>query len=318
MPTLPNAAYPCTQQELYSCADTIYANALAEIAALAAYKAKYTVPFLDGLKTNVVTAKNLPDEEMRNTVSETLRLELIPLNNTCCNNFQLLKGYINDSYAKNFHETKYEAAGSTKYQNAAHYNWENTVGLNTAMKNFIAAEAATLAVNLAGDPNMPPTFLTKVKNDSDAFDAKYNAFKLARESSSETAAKINANNSVYSELISVCDDGQRVFSSDEAKKKLFTFAVVKNIISPPGSASLKVTIKRQADNTPVSFAQVTIKSAAGIPITLQTDVAGVAVFHNIDPADYNGTVNPPAPLNPKDFIKEVNTGTNARSDVFVS
>jgi len=313
---LPQAIYRCTQQALYSIANTIYANCKTKLAQFAAYKAKYTVLYVDGLIAAVTAAKNIPDEEMRNSAFETLRVELVPLNDTCKENFQLLKGYINDSYVEEQHKNKYEAAGLTMYNGASGENWEMTVGMNTAMKNFTGAEGAVLAVNLDGDPNMPPAFAVKIKTDSDAFDLKYDAFKLARQTADETAAKITANNNVYTKLMTVCDDGQRIFANDEATKKMFVFETVKALISPPGSAGLKVTVKKSSDNSLVQGATVTIQAAGGVPVSVLTDADGVALFKNLDPSDYNGTVTSPA--GNATFVKEVNTGTQARKEVFIS
>lgn len=314
MPQEPKANYPCTQQALYSIADTIYGNLEAQLLKFSAYKAKYTGAFITALKNKLTAAKNIPDEEMRNSAFEVLRLQLIPLNNKCAANFQLLKGYINDAYPKDQWETRYEAAGQTYYRNAKDENWEMMVGVNTAMKNFINAELA----NLTANNNMPAAFKNTVTADSNAFDLKYSAFKIARQTSDETAVKINANNGVYASVVSVCDDGQRIFADKEDTKKMFIFDVVKAIVSPPGSASLKVTVKKASDNTPVPQAVVTIQMAEGVPITLTTDATGVVQFQSLDPADYNGNVVPPAPLNPKTFVKEVNTGTNARTEIFVN
>ena len=316
MPTLPQAIYRCTQQALYSIANTIYANCKIKLAQFAAYKAKYTVVYVDALIAAVTAAKNIPDEEMRNSAYETLRVDLVPLNDTCKENFQLLKGYINDSYVEAQWKNKYEAAGQTMYNGASGENWEMTVGMNTAMKLFVSAEAAVLAVNLDGDPNMPAAFALKITSDSNAFDLKYDAFKLARQTADETAAKITANNNVYTKLMTVCDDGQRIFANDEATRKMFVFEAVKLIVSPPGTAGLKVTVKKASDNSLVQGATVTIQAAGGVPISLITDAEGVVIFPNLDPSDYNGTVTSPA--GNATFVKEVNTGTQARKEVFVS
>ena len=310
----PKEEYPCTQQALYSIAGTIYDNGILNITAFTNYKGKYTIPYFNGFKANVTTAKNIPDEEARNSAFQVARLQLIPLNDTCAGNFQLLKGYINDAFPQAEWNTRYEAAGQTSYRNAEHENWEMMVGVNTAMKNFITANLTAL-LGVAGD-NMPPAFQATVTADSNAFDLKYAGFIAARQTSDETAAKITANNKVYGELVTVCDDGQRIYSKNEPMKKMFVFETVKALISPPGSASLKVTAKR-LDNTLIAGATVTIQAAGGIPITLLTDENGVALFNGIDPSDYNGTITATG-LTTATFVKEVNTGTNARLEIIMS
>ena len=88
------AEYPCTTQELYSVGNTIYENTLGRLADFTALKAKYTAPFIDGLKLKIEEAKALPDEEMRNSIFQTLGVELKVLEDKCCENFQDLKNYI--------------------------------------------------------------------------------------------------------------------------------------------------------------------------------------------------------------------------------
>lgn len=314
------AEYPCTGQELYSIGNTIYDNVKANLAAFALLKAKYTVPYVDGLILNITNAKALPDEEMRNSVFQTLGVELEKLEEKCCENFQDLKNYIDDSYEDNLHKIKYDAAGAPKYEAAKAGNHERVAGLNADMIAFIAAESATLLVNLDGDPNMPGTFEAMVIADSKAFDLKYAAFKLARQTTLDTNKKVTANNSCFKEIMSTCDDGLRVAAKSvdpPGMTKLFTFKTVKDIVSPPGSASLKITCKLAVDGSVLAGVDVAIQAAGGTLLTLKTDANGVALFEKIDPADYNVTISGtgiPAPIT---FIKEVNTGVQARKEVLV-
>ena len=52
-------------------------------------------------------------------------------------------------------------------------------------------------------------------------------------------------------------------------------------------------------------------------ITLVTDAAGVVLFENIDPSDYNVTITGAGIAAPITFIKEVNTGVQARKEVLI-
>lgn len=314
------AEYPCTTQELYSIGDTIYANVKAHLAAFALLKAKYTLPYVDGLKLKISNAKALPDEEMRNSIFQTLGVELKKLEDTCCENFQDLKNYIDDSYEDDLHKIKYDAAGGPKYEAAKAGNHERVMGLNSDMKAFINTESATLLVNLDGTANMPAGFELQVKTDSDTFDLKYDAFKVARQTTVDTNKKVKANNDCFKEIMSTCDDGMRVAAKSDDPSgmgKLFTFKVVKDLVSPPGSASLKITIKLAMDGSALAGVDVTIQAAGGAILSRTTDATGVVLYEDIDPADYNVTISGtgiPAPIN---FIKEVNTGTQARKEVLV-
>ena len=151
---------------------------------------------------------------------------------------------------------------------------------------------------------------------SDSFATKYSDFKAARQTSVDTSAKVKANNLVNKEMMDICDEGQRLFAEDAEMKKLFVFSVVKSLVSPPSSASFKLSVKKTADNTVVAGAAVTIQMAGGVPIVTNTDADGVAMFEKIDPADYNVSVVAPSFVT-MNFVKEVNTGTDARKEVFL-
>lgn len=307
------AEYNSTQQELYSITETICDNASvpAILAALVAYKAKYTPAFITAIRDAVTAAKLLPSEEERNEAFQEKRVELIPLAQTCRDLFIDLKGYIIDAWPEAQHENKFEAAGQANFS-AGEENWEEVVGLNTAMKNFITNNDAQLTT----PGGMPATFTTVVTDASDNFDVTYGEFKVARQTAVGTAEKVGANNAINARVNALCADAQKVFKNDAERKKLFTFSVVKDLISPKGSASFKLTVKATGTNLPVADATVTIQTAGGTPLVLRTDVNGVVVYEDIDPATYNckveGTGFPT--LN---FVKDVNTGVQARKEVTV-
>lgn len=310
MANTPKADYPSTMQELYSIADTMYGNLTDNLVDFAAYKAgKYTAAFVTGRKAAVTTAKNLPDEDMRSSIFETLRAELLPLRETCTNLFYDLQGYINDGFPQAQRKIKYEEAGQNYVADSLKNNWEKCVGLNTAMKAFVVTYNAELTAGF-----MPATFAASVTTASNNFDTKYDAFKAARQTGVATGAKITANNGVFDNLKDLQSDAEKVYRNDAEKQKLFNYRTVKDIVSPPGSASLKVTLKRKGTNEPVPNANVTIQSKTGTPKNGKTDADGVVIFDNIDPDDY--TVIVVADGFPNfNVIKEVNTGTAARLEM---
>ena len=170
--------YRCTELELYAIAELAYNNLQTDLAAFAAKKAKYTLLYLTTLRASRTAAMALPDEEQRNETHQTLKslleTNLLP---PILDNFNDLKGYIKDAWPTEDPEPRYEAAGGTKYAKAAAKNWENVVGLNTAMQQFIAANNAVLTT----PGGMPAPFVTKVGTDETNFNAKYALFVAARE-----------------------------------------------------------------------------------------------------------------------------------------
>jgi hypothetical protein len=309
MPKTTTPNYDSTQQELYSIADTMYAS-LEKPSNLAAFEAKkpgkYTPAFILGLKAKKTAAFNLPDDDQRNSIFETLRVELTGLNAICCQNFQDLKGYIHDGFSKDQWKIKYDEAGMTVYESASHNNWENTTALNKKMNDFILLYPTQLTTGF-----MPDTFATQVSHDKDKFALKYAALKTARETSTATGAKITADNLVYTDLQNLQNDAHIVFRNNPDTLKEFMFSVVKNIVSPPGSASLGIDLIEEGTNLPVANAKITIQSATGIAITQTTNDQGQTDFPKIDPDNYKVLIQPIDKPEIK-LVKEVNTGVSAR------
>ena len=284
-------------------------NLKADIALFAAKKAKYTLIFVNGLYDLRTAAMGLPDEEARNGVHQILKNQLPGLVTPVRDNFNDLKGYIRDGWPDEDPQPRYEAAGLVKYNNIGTNNWENVVGLNESMIQFIADNTATLT--LPG--GMVGTFAQKVQDDSDAFDAVYEPYLTSRETATARAAKITANNKLYEAVMDFFKDGvEMVFRNDAEAKKRYTFSALKDIVSPPGSASLKILGKTAADVL-LANKPVTIKKEGSAAITSTLGVDGIKVFDNLDPGKYTGTIEVDGVLIP--FKKEVDTGVDARVTV---
>ena len=314
MPTTPTAEYHLTQQELYSIADTIY-DSLEVPANLLKFQAKkpgkYTPAFILGLRNNKTTAFNLPDDDQRNSIHETNKIELTELMLTCCGNFQDLKGYIHDGFPKAQWTVKYDEAGMTVYDQASHKNWEQVVALNKKVNDFIVAYPTQLAAGF-----MPVTFGADCTAATTAYNLKYAAFKTSKETGTGTGAKLTADNVVNTNLQDLQNDAHIVFRTDGEALKLFMIAEVKNIVSPPGSASLGIDLINAGTNIPEANAIITIQSATGRAITLTTNAEGKVDFPRLDPDNYRVNIQPvgkPA-IN---LVKEVNTGVSARLKVTI-
>jgi hypothetical protein len=307
------ANYHCTELELYAIANLLFNNLEADLAAFAAKKAKYTLLFVTGLRTKRTNAMAQPDEEARNVTHEVLKnkleTEFLP---PVLDNFNDLKGYIKDAWPTEDPEPRYEAAGGTKYAKAQAHNWESVVGLNTAMVSFITANNATLLA----PGGMPVGFKAGVQSDETDFNTNYASFLAARETGVAREAKVNANNLLFADMADVMEDGaERVWRNDAAKQKNYTFSYLKDLVSPPGSASL--TVKAQnAGFIPQAGKTVTIQKAGFAAIVVPTDVTGAAVFLNTPPGKYSGQIDDGAG-GITNFEKEIDTGVNARITVTI-
>ena len=313
------ANYHATELELYAIAELGYNNLETDLVAFTAKNTKYDAAFVTALRQTRTDAMALPDEEARGAEHEILRNKLVnEFLPPVLDNFNDLKGYIKDAWANEDPKPRYEAAGGTKYATAAHNNWEDVVGLNDSMTSFITANAVLL-----DDPGgMPGTFEVKVTTDANNFATNYATFMQARETGVARGEKVTANNLLHEELMNVLEDGaERVFRNDAAKQKNYVFDTLKDIVSPPGSASLRALVLRN-DDTPVEAANVTIRlhnaedpGVVAPPITVITDAQGVALFENADPGRYDGSATSSEGSVTVDFTKEIDTGVNARVTV---
>ena len=120
---------------------------------------------------------------------------------------------------------------------------------------------------------MPPTFLA-------TFDTgKLNFFKLhpdfldsEEKARQDAEAKINANNALYANLISMFLDGQQIYRYQEAIRKQFIFDQVLLLIDGAGTAGVRGTVTDLV--TGLVLAGVTIKLMPG-NYTGTTDTDGI-------------------------------------------
>jgi hypothetical protein len=210
----------------------------------------------------------------------------------------------------------YNSAGMAHYEKAAKGNWVELKGLNDDMNTFLANTAHVTALELL--LNMPTTFPADVIGVTDTFGTLYTSFITAKSTTTAKNEKIAANNVLFHLLMGVCDDGKIVYINDAGQVKLFTFDDVKHLLSPAGSASFKLTAKVAVLLTAIKNLPVTIQSKTMPAITVDTDVNGVALFTHVDPDNYTVTVGGAImPFIVQSFKKDVDTGVDARSEVFM-
>ena len=302
--------YDCTMQELYSKTELGWSNCKTQIADFTLKKAFYTALYCDGKIADIAAARLLPEDELRSLPSINLRNDLVELNTPCLDNNQDLKSYIDKAYPVATRNSNYLAAGGTYYRKASNENWENTVGMNDAMIAFINLEEANL---LAGN-NMPATFKVKVKADALAFKTKYDLFKPASETGTATNAKIKANNLIDADYKEMLKDGKNVYRHDATNFDLFVDEKLLALVSPPGSASLSLTILKDDDSLPAEGAKILLQKASTPPINLLADATGGASQASIDPGVYKVLIDFPG-YTQYQGLKEVNKGVNARQTI---
>lgn len=273
MADIVNKDYPCSQKDLYSVLETAWGNNGVHLARFTAFKALYTLLFKTSALSAVAVAKALPDDDARSGASELLHIGLVNMGKICLQNFQFLKSYIDTAFTDPaVQKVQYVIAGQNSYRDASRQDWESMVSMNTSAKNYLAN--AGNVTSLTANNNMPAGFVATQKTASDNFDLQYANFKMAEETSVETANKIKANNLCYHAGISMLKDAQVIFMNEPEILTKFVFSNLLALINPP-VAGIKGNIKEAVTNAVVPNVVLTAQKEGGVAQAIEVDVDGV-------------------------------------------
>jgi len=234
-----NRFFNCTQQELYAVCTLGWESCSQHLAKFSSFKPKYTAAFIEAKKAEISETTNMHDSYQRASVTELMRLSLKEQANLCVKAWRKLQLHIQEAWPAEQHKIRLKSAGQAYYSAAYNYSWEACQGLMNSASTFIKANAEVLT---AGD-NMAPAFVEE-------FDALYKSFSQAyqqyldggKKAGIKTDEKLNANNHLHKELMSMFRDAKAIFSGQAAMEKLFTFEQVLLQVSGPGVAGIKGTV----------------------------------------------------------------------------
>lgn len=250
--------YNCSEQELYTICETAWTSCNQYLNRFSAFKPKYKQELIDDRLAAINAARELPDEQQRNEKYESTNVLLKKEARIACDKWQLLKRYIADAYEQDLHKSKWEAAGFNYYEKAANNNWDSVKGLMTSGLTFINNNLGELTAN----DNMPPAFPAQFENAKTDFEKRHQTFIQAEEESSTgQETKMNANNSIHSDLMSMLLDGQEIFKNEESICKQFVFADLLYLASGSGTAGIKGVVVVQLTETPIQGAKISIDNA---------------------------------------------------------
>jgi hypothetical protein len=279
--------YNCSQEELYEICKTGWNSCSEFLPDFNNLKPKYTTPFITDKLNNVELAENLPNEQQRNEVSETLRIQLAAQNVLQLAIWQKLKRYIIDAYPQEIQKPKLEAAGQNDYAKAANENWQSANALYKQGLKFINDNFTTLTDN----DNMPPTFKTTFEDGKTEFDKLHQKFIDAEENQKVQAnEKLEANNLIHNQLMSMFLDGQQIFLNKPAIKDQFTFDKVLELISGVGTQGIKGKITNDQNTLPIPEATIAIKNST---LTTTTDSQGSYHIYQMAQGTYIALIQAP-------------------------
>jgi hypothetical protein len=253
--------------------ETAWGNFGLHLARFTAYKPLYNLALKTSSLAAITSAKALPDDDARSGSSVVLRIGLVALGKTCLQNFQFLKGYIETAFVgKELQDAQFVIAGMNYYSGAANEDWEKMISMNSSAKNYLALPANVTA--LTANNNMPAGFVATQKLASDNFDVQYANFKMAEETSVETANKIKANNLCYHAGMQMMSDGQKIFMNEPEILTKFVYSNLLALINPP-VAGIKGNIKEAGTNAVISNATLSVQKDGETAQSLTVDVNGV-------------------------------------------
>lgn len=225
--------YPCSQADLYAVCRIGWNSYAENQTDFETFNTIYTAAYGTDAIAEVDAALNLPGFQERDEAQETFHIQMTEAHAVAILKWKTLRSYIKHAFPPELQKPKIESAGYDHYTKAANKNWAETQLLMNAGQHFIDNNTAELTTG-----GMPATFAAEYATATSDFLTLYDRFTDAEQDSQEaTDTKINANNAIYSKLISMFEDAQIIFENDPSKRERFVFAQVYAMITRPGGGS---------------------------------------------------------------------------------
>ncbi len=270
----PQAAYGCSQQDLYTLVQVGWTSYNQYLPSFEAHSLNYDAQRSVTALTTLETVRLMPDEWSRREVHKTLRVQLNDLSVDALRLWSSLSvTYIRDSFPVSEHENKRLAAGQVYYAEALRRDWEKVNHVLSSGLAFLNENAATLTAG-----GMPAAFANNYATARTAYMNKYNEYVQALEDSRNlTDAKILANNALYTELVKVFNDGKEIFRDNAAVRLQFSVTQVLDLITgngnggdsgepgPTTDARIAGLVTSAADGMPLGGAEVRAYTLADGP-----------------------------------------------------
>ena len=295
--------YTCSQSELYQVAALAWENFNNHLGQFNSIRPIYDVSYYSSRLSELALAESLPDENARSGALQALHIQLVERGKQCLERWQLLKRYIATSFPKAELDSRYEEAGGDHYTLASRRSWDTLRKLMTMGEQFIGQHHVALLSN----NNMPQSFQSdfiQLKND---FNTQYTGFLEAEEEARVMAQeKIDANNTLYKNMMSMLLDGQEIFRHDEARLAKFVLSDLLTLVSAPGAASMHGIVFDNSSQAPVAGAELKLIETGDVTIA---DADGLYNFPVLRSGNYTVKINAHG-YHPGEFTVTVPIGTD--------
>ena len=273
--------YKHSQDEVYTGLEMVGANALLDQLKLVAHKPKYVVAFIGTFINDIAAARAIPDFVQRANMNEAQRkllcLRLVPEKNSlevadgeaALDN---LKSYIEGAYKnKSVQKSRLSEAGFGDYKKVMKFNWDKVKSMFLKGKEFLVK----YETELTADGNMLAAFILIFNGVADSIIAEVDAYLAEREAVRLLRQdKIVATNNVVDRGMEICKDGKTVFKRNPAKKNLYIWKKVMEIVTPPGAAGLRGTVKADGTFLPIGGAVIEMQQAGSPVVVFETNEIG--------------------------------------------
>jgi len=305
--------YKFKQSELYTIARLIL-SALTQseiLARFAAFKGKYTAPWVADRLVQVEEAENEPDKDARSATHEIARSQLVVLLNSALLSFRALERYIIEVIPLAEQQPSIDAAGGTKYTDAAEEDFDAGKQMLNSAITYVTNNETVL---LNGGLNMPAGFKAGLETLRTNYQAKHNQFLGAEVTAEiETEDKIELNNNVYEQIItSINSDAQVIYSgeNEQAIRQQFVLEHQLQLVRGAGVAGMRFHVTDSATTLDVEAANILIKPST----ELTTNNRGRALKLQLAAATYQVVISKTGYV-PQELTLIVETGKVKRVDV---
>lgn len=224
------SSYNCAQADLYMACRNGWWMCQKNLAAFAAVKPKYTEGYVQENLDAIDITDLLPDVNARYEQYDLVRLSLIKCNEDIQYQFMILLSYIDDAFSSAERDIMYRSCGNPFLTKAKKDSWPNVAALLSAAVPFLEKYKDTLETTVKNPTvknNMPADFVGRFKALAMIFNGLYKEFKVCDVSSvDKTSEKVEANNMIYKDLLTMFEDAKRIFNNNAELKNEFTFVNV--------------------------------------------------------------------------------------------
>ena len=282
--------YRCAQDEFYLASFLMLSSLEDDLEYFVLHKAKYDLAFVNALRQELIDSELMPDNEQRTEPVKRLRNALVlKTDGVCTQKLSALKTYINEAYPNPLDaESAIQEAGFNKFAQATNYDWEALRNVLTTANTYITDNSALLQAN----NNMPPTFPGSFQTLKNEVLAEINVYINRKENTKQgTHDKNVVNNGIYRKLMQIGEDGQVVWIDDETRAQQYIWDRILEVVTPPGAAGLRGTVKTDDNFLPVIGAEIVMQKQGSPPVTFITNQTGRYDSANLPAGIYSIKIN---------------------------